>query len=39
MDLPGMWIDRVREYKSIDQIILDLDSSVSETYDQQESSV
>ena len=38
MDVPGLWIDRVRARKSISQIILDMDSSVSETYDQQEGS-
>jgi hypothetical protein len=38
MNLPGMWIDRVREQKASAQIILDLDSSVSETYGEQEGS-
>jgi len=38
MDLPGRWIDTVRERKPIREIILDLDSSVSETYGQQEGS-
>ncbi len=38
MNLPGLWIDRVREQKSSAQIILDLDSSVSETYGEQEGS-
>ncbi len=38
MDVPGVWIDRVRSRKPISQIILDLDSSVSETYGQQEGS-
>ena len=32
MDLPGKWIDRVRQRQPSDKIILDLDSSVSETY-------
>ena len=36
MDLPGKWIDRVRERKPIGELILDLDSSVSETYGSQE---
>ena len=38
MSLPGRWIDTVRQRKAIDEIILDLDSSVSETYGQQEGS-
>jgi hypothetical protein len=38
MSLPGMWIDRVREQKASAQIVLDLDSSVSETYGEQEGS-
>jgi len=38
MDLPGRWIDRVREQKALEKIILDLDSSVSETYGRQEGS-
>ena len=38
MDLPGMWIDRVRQHRSLDKLILDLDSSVSETYGRQEGS-
>ncbi len=38
MDLPGMWIDRVRERRALDKLILDLDSSVSETYGRQEGS-
>ena len=38
MDVPGLWIDRVRARKPISQIILDMDSSVSETYGQQEGS-
>jgi hypothetical protein len=29
--LPGRWIDRVRERKPVGQIILDMDSSLSET--------
>ncbi len=38
MNLPGQWIDRLRARKPIRQIILDMDSSVSETYGQQEGS-
>jgi hypothetical protein len=37
-DLSGQWIDAVRMRKPIREIILDLDSSVSETYGQQEGS-
>jgi hypothetical protein len=38
MRLSGQWIDRVHERQPIRQIILDLDSSVSETYGEQEGS-
>jgi len=38
MDLSGQWIDRVYQRKPPKQLILDLDSSVSETYGQQEGS-
>ena len=38
MDLPGMWIDHVRQDRSLDKLILELDSSVSETYGQQKGS-
>ena len=38
MDLPGMWIDRVRQHRSLDKLIFDLDSSVSEAYGRQEGS-
>jgi len=38
MDLPGRWIDRVRKQKPLEKIILDVDSSVSETYGRQEGS-
>lgn len=38
MDLSGRWIDRVHRRKPIREIILDLDSSVSETYGEQEGS-
>ena len=34
--LSGTWIDAVRQRKPVREIILDLDSSVSETYGQQE---
>ncbi len=37
-DLSALWIDRVRQRKPMDTIILDMDSSVSETYGQQEGS-
>ena len=38
MAMPGQWVDRVCEGKPIKKLILDLDSSVSETYGQQEGS-
>jgi hypothetical protein len=38
MNLPGMWIDRVHKRCALDKLILDLDSSVSETYGRQEGS-
>ncbi len=38
VELSGQWIDRVRQRKPTDEIILDMDSSVSETYGQQEGS-
>jgi len=38
MDLSGMWIDRVHERCALDKLILDLDSSVSDTYGRQEGS-
>ena len=34
MNLSGMWIDGLRERKPVTRIILDMDSSVSETYGQ-----
>ena len=34
--LPGKWVDRVQERKPIRELILDLDSSLSETYGAQE---
>jgi len=36
--LPGMWIDRLRECRAMRELILDMDSSVSETYGEQEGS-
>ncbi len=36
MDLPGVWIDKVHQRKLLKQIILDMDSSVSPTYGNQE---
>ena len=38
MDLSGRWIDTVHRRKPTREIILDLDSSVSETYGEQEGS-
>jgi hypothetical protein len=38
MNLPGVWIDRVRQRRAVNKLILDLDSSVSETYGRQEGS-
>ncbi len=38
MDLSGKWIDRLRQRKPKREIILDMDSSVSETYGRQEGS-
>jgi len=38
MDLSGQWIDRVHQRKPLKERILDLDSSVSETYGRQEGS-
>jgi hypothetical protein len=38
MDLPGTWIDCVRQRRALDKLILDVDSSVSETYGCQEGS-
>ena len=35
-DLSGTWIDTVRQRKPVREIILDMDSSVSETYGEQE---
>ena len=38
MDMPGKWVDTVRQQKPVREIVLDLDSSVSETYGEQEGS-
>ncbi len=38
MDLPGVWVDKVHQRKLLKQIILDMDSSVSPTYGNQEGS-
>ncbi|MGD8499994.1 MAG: IS1380 family transposase [Phycisphaerales bacterium] len=38
MNLAGEWVDRVRQLKSLKHIILDMDSSVSPTYGNQEGS-
>ena len=38
MNLVGEWVDRVHQRKSLKQIILDMDSSVSPTYGNQEGS-
>ena len=36
MNLSGQWIDKVHRHQPLRELILDLDSSVSETYGQQE---
>jgi Transposase DDE domain group 1 len=38
MDLPGRWIDRAHRHRKLTRIVLDMDSSVSETYGQQQGS-
>ncbi len=38
MDLPGTWIDLVQKCVPLDKLILDLDSSQSETYGEQQGS-
>ena len=38
MNLPGIWIDRAAQRRARDKLILDLDSSASETYGRQEGS-
>jgi hypothetical protein len=37
-DLSGLWIDRANQAKPVHELILDMDSSVSETYGEQEGS-
>jgi hypothetical protein len=32
MDLSGQWIDQARQHRKLTKLILDMDSSVSETY-------
>ncbi len=39
MNMPGQWVDRIRQRRAIKKLILDMDSSVSETYGQQEGSM
>ena len=36
MNLPGRWVDLIRQRRPIGKLILDMDSSVSETYGDQE---
>ena len=36
MNMPGQWVDLIQHRRSIRKLILDMDSSVSETYGQQE---
>lgn len=36
MDMPGQWVDAVRQRRPIKKLIHDMDSSVSETYGEQE---
>jgi len=36
MNMPGQWVDLIRQRRPISKLILDMDSSVSETYGQQE---
>jgi hypothetical protein len=36
MNMPGQWVDRIRQRRPIRKLILDMDSSVSETYGDQE---
>src|SRR5262245_39045182 len=38
MDLSGQWIDRAHRHRRLTRIVLDMDSSVSETYGRQEGS-
>ncbi len=34
--MPGTWIDRVHQHRALDKMILDLDTSMSETYGRRE---
>jgi hypothetical protein len=36
MDLSGQWIDQAHQHRKLTELILDMDSSVSETYGHQE---
>ncbi len=38
MDVSGKWIDRAAQRRALDKLILDLNSSVSETYGRRERS-
>ena len=38
MDLSGQWIDRAHPHRKLTRLVLDMDSSVSETYGQQQGS-
>src|SRR5512135_877586 len=38
MDLSGRWIERVHSHRSLTRLVLDMDSSVSETYGHQQGS-
>jgi hypothetical protein len=38
MVLPGEWVDRTQRHRKLTRIVLDMDSSVSETYGQQQGS-
>src|SRR5499425_2523630 len=38
MDLSGKWIDQARQHRKLTKLILDMDSSVSETYGHQQGS-
>jgi hypothetical protein len=39
MNMPGQWVDLIRQRRPFKKLILDMDSSVSETYGQQEGSM
>lgn len=38
MAMLGQWLDRIRQRRAMNKLILDMESSVSETYGQQEGS-